>query len=188
MIYCHLNDRVTLPMGKSLTVGEAAQLYPADERVKNALLPCPEARGVWKLKAVRVAQAVTQATGDAAMMLGPSVCYVHRTDQAGEKRSKPVLAALAFVLLVIGSALALCWFHSDVAMPDAQQELFRLITGHRAENPAYITIPYAIGVGLGVAFFYSLIGRRTISPMEMKLKKYRTDNEQAEGKEVPPCG
>ena len=30
-----------------------------------------------------------------------------------------------------------------------------------------------VGVGLGVAFYYALIGRKTISPLDIKLSNYK---------------
>ena len=43
-------------------------------------------------------------------------------------------AALAFLVLLVGSALAIMWFHADVNMYDAQREMYRAVTG--GEEPA----------------------------------------------------
>lgn len=189
MIYCHLKDKATLPPGETTTVGAIAQVFPADEQVQNAKIPCPMQDGIWKISAFSVAQTILKAAPEQEVtMLGADVCYLHISSKNPQDKGRPVRSAIAFVLLMIGSALALAWFHSDVDMPTAQQEIFKLITGHEAQQIEYITIPYAIGVGLGVAFFYSLIGKKTISPMEVKLQEFTTETEQAQGKDVPPDG
>ena len=51
-----------------------------------------------------------------------------------------------------------------------------------SRNMALITIPYALGVFLGVALFYALLGkRRTVAPLEIKLEEYSQSAEQATG-------
>ena len=68
-------------------------------------------------------------------------------------------------------------------MLDAQQGLFRLVTGREVENQWLITVPYAVGIFFGVALFYALLGRKgTVSPLEIKLAEYRQSAEQATGK------
>ena len=116
-------------------------------------------------------------------MLGPPECFVHVVPQRQRNRTRPLRAAAAFVLLLVGSALAITWFHADVNMLDAQQGLFRLVTGREVENQWLITIPYAVGIFFGVALFYALLGRKgTVSPLEIKLAEYRQSAEQATGK------
>ena len=67
-------------------------------------------------------------------------------------------------------------------MLDAQQSLYKLLTGHESENIWLITIPYSIGVFLGVSLFYALIGRKgTVAPLNIKLEEYRQSVEQATG-------
>ena len=82
----------------------------------------------------------------------------------------------------MGSALAITWFHADVNMLDAQQSLYRMLTGREAENTVWITLPYSVGVFFGVSLFYALLGRkRTIAPLDIKLNEYRQSAEQATG-------
>ena len=186
MIYCRIKDRATLPPGTPVRVKDVALIQGGNEKAGQQRIPCPDEAGVWTLEGIDVVRAITGACpGEDVSLTGPDVCYVHRAGPEKKDRMKPVRMVLAFLLLVAGSALALAWFHSDVGMPEAQMEVYRLITGKEAENPLFINIPYAVGVGLGVAFFYSLIGRRTISPMDVKLKQYRKDMEETEGREIP---
>ena len=89
-----------------------------------------------------------------------------------------------FLILLLGSALGLAWFHSDVDMPAAQVMVYRLITGQEPEDPRWITVPYIIGVAAGVAVFYALPSRSRSTPMEVKLNAYLQSMEQTEGKDV----
>ena len=65
------------------------------------------------------------------------------------------------------------WFHADVNMYDAQREMYRAVTGGEEPAALAVALPYALGVGLGVAFYYALIGRKTISPLDIKLSNYK---------------
>ena len=114
-------------------------------------------------------------------MLGSDVCYVHRMPRGGD-RWRWLRAAAAFLILMLGSALGLCWFHSDVDMPQAQVRLFTMMTGAMPEDIRWITLPYIIGVVIGVAVFYALPGRREMTPMEVKLMDYEEDMERARGR------
>ena len=116
-------------------------------------------------------------------MLGPPECFVHIVPRDERNLGHTFRAVLAFAFLLIGSALAITWFHADVNMLDAQQSLYRLICGHDAPNQWFITVPYALGVFLGVTLFYALLGRKgTVSPLEIKLEEYRQTTEKATGR------
>ena len=58
------------------------------------------------------------------------------------------------------------------------------LTGQEPEDSRWITVPYCVGVALGVAVFYALPSARAITPMEVKLSAYRADMEKAEGREI----
>lgn len=183
MLYLQLKERVVIEPGQALRVGDVAD---AMDGGAAAALETPidfcRAKGVWRLPAITVVRAVLPQYPD-VRVLGADTCYVHVVPKARRNRTQPLRTAVAFLLLMIGSALAITWFHADVNMLDAQQSLFRLFTGHRAENTWLITIPYAAGVFLGVSLFYALLGRKeTVSPLEIKLSEYRQSAEEAAGK------
>ena len=145
-------------------------------------IPCPSTPGVWKLPALAVVQAVSPRCPQ-VQLLGPDHCFVHVVPADKRNRTHIIRTILAFLLLLVGSALAIGWFHADVNMIEAQQGLFRMITGKEADNQWLIIIPYAIGVFFGVALFYALLGRKgTVSPLEIKLEDYRKSAEGAAGK------
>ena len=183
MLYMQLKTRVDLRPGEQLRVRHVADaLDTAGRQVLELPVSCPKTEGVWRLPAMAVLQAVSPQCPDITM-LGPPECFVHVVGAERRRQTHPLRAVAAFVLLLIGSALAITWFHADVNMLDAQQGLYRLITGREVSNQWFITIPYAAGVFFGVALFYALLGRRgTTSPLDIKLAEYRQAAEQAAGK------
>ena len=183
MLYVQLKERVTLEPGTAVRVRHVADvLQPGDEHWMDLPVSCPQKAGVWKLPAMAVVQALSVKCPE-IVMLGPPECFVHIVPEDKRNIGHTFRAALAFIFLLIGSALAITWFHADVNMLDAQQSLYRLICGHDAPNQWLITVPYAIGVFFGVALFYALLGRKgTVSPLEIKLEEYQQTTEKATGK------
>ena len=179
---CQLKQRVRLQVQGQVTIDDVAVLYDGPGRLP---LQCPNRQGVWKIYAADVAQTLQRACPDVQVqMLGGDVCYVHRVNQSRYDWTKFLRIALAFLILLLGSALGLCWFHSDVGMPQAQASLYQALTGQEVSNQQLITIPYAVGVALGVIVFYALPGRKEITPMEVKLMDYEEDMERARGKDA----
>ncbi len=174
MIYLRMRGTVHSQPGQSLHLCDVADVL-ADASLKLQELPIdtPRKRGVWSLEAMPVIARIQQACPSESVILlgsatGTLVCEPqHRT------RGTFWRSALVCALLFVGSAMAIAWFHADVNMLDAQRALVRMVTGQEAQGTWWVTLPYALGVGSGVAFYYALIGRKTVSPLDIKLTEYR---------------
>ncbi|MBQ8201218.1 MAG: hypothetical protein IJZ74_05565 [Clostridia bacterium] len=184
MIYIQLSNRAKVEMGQTLHLGDAARLI-APSGAENLPLPCPEEQGVWKLEAIAVTRALRKAyPQEAITLLGADICYVHRVRSSARDLTRPLRTAAAFLILCIGGALGLAWFHSDVDMPQAQYAVYEALTGEEPASAGLITIPYALGVALGVAVFYALPARSATTPLEVKLTEYQEDMEKTEGRDI----
>ncbi len=104
-------------------------------------------------------------------------------DSKGD-RSKPLRILAAFLILCLGGALGLAWFHADVDMPKAQFDVYEALTGKAPADARLITIPYVVGVALGVAVFYALPSKTATTPLEVKLTEYQEDMEKTEGRDM----
>lgn len=184
MIYIQLNNRAKVTMGQPLHLGSTAKLI-APDGAESLPLPCPDAEGVWKLQAIDITRVVRSAyPQEAITLMGADVCYVHRVQEKKRDFTRPLRTAAAFLILCLGSALGLAWFHSDVDMPHAQVAVYQALTGAEPRDIRLITVPYAIGVALGVAVFYALPARSATTPLEVKLTAYQEDMEKTEGKDI----
>ena len=184
MICIQLNSRVILPPGQPLLLQDAARVE-GPSSLLQVRLPCPDQEGVWRLEAIDVLRAACLQLPDAQItVLGSDVCYVHRVRASRRDPTRPLRTAAAFLILLLGSALGLAWFHSDVDMPAAQLAMYTAVTGREPSSPLLITIPYVIGVALGVAVFYALPGKGRTTPLEIRLNGYRADMEQAEARSM----
>ncbi len=184
MIYVQLSTRAKLEMGQSLRLGDTAKLIgPAG--AEDLRLPCPEKQGIWKLTALHVTQALQAAyPQESVTLLGADICYVHRVKAPHRDLTRPLRTAAAFLILCLGGALGLAWFHADVNMPQAQYAVFEALTGEKPRDDRLITIPYAAGVALGVAVFYALPSKMATTPLEVKLTEYQEDMEKTEGRDI----
>lgn len=183
MIYVQLNTRAKLEMGQLLHLGDAAKLI-GPKGAEAIVLPCPEERGIWKLSALHVTKALQTAyPKESVTMIGTDVCYVHRVKALRRDLTRPLRTAAAFLILCLGGTLGLCWFHADVDMPRAQFAVYEALTGKQPRDERLITIPYAVGVALGVAVFYALPSRKATTPLEVKLTEYQSDMEQTEARD-----
>jgi stage V sporulation protein AA len=182
LLYLQLKARAVIKPGEQLLVRHIADALDArDAQVMDLPVACTKNEGVWRLPAMALVKAVIGVCPDLTV-LGPAECFVHVVPESKRSRTHALRTALAFLILTVGSALAITWFHADVNMMDAQQSLYRLITGRQAENAWLITAPYAAGVFMGVSLYYALLGRkRTVAPLEIKLEEYRQSAEQVSG-------
>lgn len=184
MIYIQLNSRVRLTQGQPLRLRDAARVtgkFP----LADLPLPCPQQPGVWRLRAIDVARAVQSAHPDASLtLLGADVCYVHRAAPKRRDLTRPLRQAAALLILGLGGALGLAWFHADVDMPRAQLAVYEALTGHPPRDVRLITVPYAAGVALGVAVFYALPTPSACTPLELRAAAYQAELEKAEGQDI----
>lgn len=77
--------------------------------------------------------------------------------QYRKRKLSTVLFIGVWLLLFIGSCLAIMNFHEDVSMRDVHIALYEIITGERNDYPYLLQIPYSIGLGLGMIVFFNHI-------------------------------
>ncbi|MGC5324482.1 stage V sporulation protein AA [Brevibacillus sp. SYSU BS000544] len=98
------------------------------------------------------------------------------------KAPNVVMVGLVWLILFVGSGLAIMNFHTDVSMLQVHQRIFFLLTGQFNHQPLLLQIPYSIGVGLGMILFFNHIFRKRIneepSPLEVELFLYQQNVDQ----------
>lgn len=88
------------------------------------------------------------------------------------------------IILFLGAAIAIINFHEDVNMQMSLEKIYYTVSGEKKDKPLIMTIPYSIGMGVGVAIFFSRIiskserRRKEPGPMEIELFLYNKDMEQ----------
>jgi stage V sporulation protein AA len=84
--------------------------------------------------------------------------------------------AFVVIVLMVGSATAIMSFQSDSQMPKVFENYFRLFYGEHRSNPRIITIPYSIGLAVGIIAFYNhFLGKKLTddpTPIEVEMEQY----------------
>ncbi|MFB1050444.1 stage V sporulation protein AA [Paraliobacillus sp. JSM ZJ581] len=113
-------------------------------------------------------------------LLGSNQCIIHKKE--AKNKSNLLLVLIVWLLLFIGSAMAIMNFHYDVSMQSVQQRLHYLLTGQQVEYPLWLQIPYSVGLGLGMILFFNYLFKKRLndepSPMEIEMYKYQQEIDQ----------
>ncbi|TXK83510.1 stage V sporulation protein AA [Paenibacillus sp. N3.4] len=93
------------------------------------------------------------------------------------KKASPILIGLVWLLLFIGSGLAIMNFHADVSMLQVHQRIYELMTGKKVERPLFLQIPYSLGIGVGMVIFFNHLFKKKFneepSPLEVEMFMYQ---------------
>lgn len=179
VLYVGLKASIKKTQQTDLYVGDVAQLFMEGESVtpfQNIQLGAVQPG--WRvILPVQVVQVLTQVLpeGTSIQMIGEQKCMVRGIPATGKKHPLAALGVLVVALLLFfGGALTLMNFHADVDMPRVHALISTLITGEENTGVLWISIPYSIGIGLGVMFFTGF-GKKRTNPnfFELEEQEYR---------------
>jgi stage V sporulation protein AA len=84
---------------------------------------------------------------------------------------------LVWLVLFIGSGIAIMNFHADVNMSGLHRRLYQLITGKVVAHPLLLQIPYSVGIGTGMVIFFNHLFKKKFneepSPLEVEMFNYQ---------------
>ena len=87
--------------------------------------------------------------------------------------------ALVVMVLFVGSSTAIMSFHTDGQMPKIFESYYRMFYGEEKSNPRIVSIPYSIGLAVGIIVFYNhAMGKKITddpTPIEVEMELYEKD-------------
>lgn len=182
-VFIRLRHRVLAHPGDIITVGHAAQIE-GQHQLKKRLSALPlyqvskKDKNIVILDIIKVLKAIHKAdpTLDVQTVGGAEIIV---EIQYKKRRLSGVLFIGVWMLLFIGSCLAIMNFHEDVSMRDVHIALYEMITGEHNEYPYLLQIPYSIGLGLGMIIFFNHVFKKRLneepSPLEVEMFNYQLD-------------
>jgi len=187
VIFMKLRHRVQVKPHDVVLIGDVAQMIATDDRLLEKIkqLPLyriqPHDKNIVIIDVMKVIEAILRF--DRALdvqTVGPAQTII---EVMYEKKHVPFLYfLLVWLLLFIGSALAIMNFHEDVSMKETHQHLYTLITGEKAGKPLLFQIPYSLGLGLGMILFFNHVFRKRLneepSPLEVEMFNYQQSLDQ----------
>ena len=180
-VYIRLRKRISVPKGYTIRLGEVAQIV-ADPDIEQALRDLPllttdgKDGSIVLVDMLRIAKAIRERfPGTQIELFGdPHVIVDIRT---GEKAPRFALIAFVWLLLFVGSGLAIMNFHEDVSMMEVHRTIYEMITGRKSEHPYLLQIPYSIGLGAGMVLFFNQLFKKRFSeepsPLEVEMFSYQ---------------
>ncbi|MBE3551332.1 MAG: stage V sporulation protein AA [Kyrpidia tusciae] len=185
-MYIRPKERLSLRPGEYLTVGQAAEVVAVDSGggdLRRIVVGIPVSDWSPRQGGVRVVQAIDLVAAIKRRLphvnvhlIGPTETIVDLED-LGVSKPPWLKVTAVWLLLFVGSGLTIMNFHADVSMVRVHQRVYHLITGEYKAHPYILQIPYAFGVGLGMALFFNHLLRRKInenepSPLEVEVFQY----------------
>lgn len=185
-LFLRLRKRLAVKPQTLITLGDICQIYWDGER-EEAIKRMPIYRvqpadgNLVIIDIMQVIKRLRSAYPEAQLEIqGASQIIVEVLNP--RKKGNPLLLAIVWCLLFIGSGLAIMNFHTDVSMLQVHQRIFYLITGKENLHPLWLQIPYSVGIGLGMILFFNHIFQKKIneepSPLEVELFMYQESLDQ----------
>ncbi|RAV18587.1 stage V sporulation protein AA [Paenibacillus contaminans] len=181
VLYVRFRKRVTIPKGKSVLFSEIAQLIAEpelEERLRKLIVyePRPQDGNLLVIDMMMVIRKVKQIAPNLNIeLIGEPHALVEVV--SGGRKPHVVLIVLVWLLLFIGSGLAIMNFHADVSMLKVHQRIYEMMTGKETEKPYFLQIPYSIGIGAGMVLFFNHLFKKKFneepSPLEVEMFMYQ---------------
>jgi stage V sporulation protein AA len=180
-LYLRLRRRARMPRGATIRLGDVAQMIaePDMERQLRALVlhrHRPEDGNRLLLDMMLIVGKVKESFPDVQIeQFGEPHVLIEA--EGPQRKANPVAVALVWLLLFIGSGLAIMNFHADVSMLEVHRRIYELITGRRTDFPLLLQIPYSLGIGVGMVLFFNHLFKKKFneepSPLEVEMFMYQ---------------
>jgi len=188
-IYVQLKKRAEIVQRDVVFLEDVAEVFAEGGlkgRVERLSLLKKLSAGSYIISAIDVVAAVSAALPGAVVSnLGEMDVLIVVKKRARSSAAWWTWAKVAFVCLVLfaGSATAIMAFHSEAQLGTVFKKFYEMFFGHEVEKPYIITIPYSVGLSLGImVFFNHFAGRRFTkepTPIEVEMEKYESDADDA---------
>ncbi|MDF2720824.1 MAG: stage sporulation protein [Paenibacillus sp.] len=180
-IYIRLRKRTSVAPGEVVTLGHVAELLtePAIERALRDLPLCKPSERDGNIVLIDMMHIVKTIHSVHPQLKVEHFGEPHTIIDVLARKRRPNRFALVAVwlLLFIGSGLAIMNFHEDVSMMEVHQRIYEMITGTFSEHPYWLQIPYSLGLGAGMVLFFNQLFQKKFSeepsPLEVEMFTYQ---------------
>ncbi|AIG26081.1 stage V sporulation protein AA [Brevibacillus sp. 7WMA2] len=186
ILFLRLRKRLVIRQKDVILLGDICQLYLDGEREeKLRRIPLYQVKkedgNLIIIDIMQVIRKLRQMYPEIHLKVQGSTQIIVEVENPA-KRANFFLVSFVWLLLFIGSGLALMNFHADVSMLEVQRRLYQLITGQYEKRPLLLQIPYSLGIGLGMVLFFNHIFRKRFneepSPLDVELFLYQQNLDQ----------
>ncbi|MGG3924545.1 stage V sporulation protein AA [Metabacillus fastidiosus] len=182
-LYLRLRHRIQASPNEVITIGKIAQIVSNREwaeQIKKIIVRHVNSsdKNIIVLDVMAVVNEIHKLDEEISVQtIGPSQTIIEVVYE--KKRISPFLFGIVWLLLFVGSGLAIMNFHEDVSMQQVHMRIYKMITGETNEQPLLLQVPYSIGLGLGMILFFNHLFKKRFneepSPLEVEMFNYQMD-------------
>lgn len=190
-VYLVINKKATVEPDKDILVKDIGEVYSLNSDLKKAIestrIREKKETEDWNyLTATEVAENIFGwfPTIDLTLLGEVETLIEYKSQQKKRPLLEFIKVALVCLILFFGASIAIVNFHVDVNAKESLEKLYFTFTGEKKNNPLLMTIPYSIGLGVGVLMFFTRVfsfserRKKEPGPMEIELFLYDEDMEQ----------
>lgn len=190
-IYIGLMDKKSLGVNEAISVRDLGEVYCSNKALKKKIeetnVYLSKDEEVWDIiTSVKIAEMLINKHPNIDIQFYGADKIILEIKSKEKRNALIQVGKLIFVCttLFFGAALGIMYFHEDVNMIDAMERLYYAYTGEDKKNPLLMTLPYSIGLGVGMITFFARImsssKRRRMEPGPMDMELYLYDNDLEE--------
>lgn len=190
-IYIGLMDKKSLGVKDSIYLRDLGEVYCSDKalkkRIEDTKVYLSKDEETWDIiTSVNIAEILTNKYPNIDIQFYGANKIILEIKSKENRNTLIQAGKIIFVCITLffGAALGIMYFHEDVNMIDAMERLYYTYTGEEKDNPLLMTIPYSIGLGVGMITFFARImsssKRRRMEPGPMDIELYLYDNDLEE--------
>ncbi len=186
-IYISLPNKTTLVNQDNIKVGDVAVICVAngnEQKIKDIEIINinKNENKLYYLTLIEIVKKIKAKYAEAEIInLGKQNIIV---EYIKEKQSESTLfyyfkVISVCLILFFGGATTIAAFHVETQLIEILENVYTYFTGKSVTNEYILSMPYTLGIGIGIATFFNHIGNKKISndptPVEMQLTKYEGD-------------
>lgn len=186
-IYIKPMEKVQIIGRKVIYLSDVAEIYAGNtcqgELEKLPIFQVPEnTENMYLISVLELVQAITAVYPKATVSnVGESDILLFYAPQPKKEKKLIVWGKILFVSAVLfcGAATTIMCFHSDTQLPLIFQNYYAMAYGENAELPKLVTIPYSIGLVVGILVFFNHFSKFALSkdptPIEVEMTTYEKE-------------
>lgn len=186
-IYIKPVDKAQIVGRKLVYLRDVAEIFvsgQANSEIGNlVVLKIPNDRkGSYLITVIDLIKAITNHWSDATVSNVGAMDVVVEYKPKPEKQNNLLLylkVAFVFFILLAGASTAIMSFHSDAQMPKIFENYYYIFFGQNNDMPSILTIPYTIGLGVGIIVFFNHFSKFYITndptPIEVEMTTYEKE-------------
>jgi len=187
-VYIALRDRMIINTNVLLTIKDLGQVFCNNKAIEDYIgdieIYKSPAEENWDY--IDADYIINKAVGynpsvDINMIGATEVLLEIKSREKERKIFQFIKVTFILIVLFFGSGIAIINFHEDVNMTQSLEKIYYSFTGVKKTRPLIMTIPYSIGLGVGIIGFFNRVvsssHRRKKEPGPMELESYLYDRD-----------